>query len=156
MLFDILVIVAVVAAGLGAGIFLAFSSGIMPGLRRASDASYVDAMRGINLAVVNPAFLLPLFLPPFLLGAAAVIGLITGATTAGVLLAVAAVVFLIGGVLLTGGRNIPLNNALEASRGGDPTAAKEAFDRPWRSSNHARTLLTLAAFVLGVVAAVIG
>ena len=155
MLFDMVLIVAVVSAGLGSGIFLAFSSGVMPGLRRADDPAYVAAMRGINIAVINPAFLLPIFLTPVLIGAAAVVAFISGASTTGVLLLVGGALFLIGGVLLTGARNIPLNNALEASKGSDPASARAAFDRPWRASNHVRTLLTLAGFAVAVAAAVL-
>jgi len=156
MILDILLIVAIVGSGLGAGIFLAFSSGVMPGLARASDDTYVSAMREMNIAIPkSPAFVLPLFLPPLLLGGAAVAAFAGGETVTGVLLAVAAVAFLIGGPLLTGGRNIPLNNALEASRGSDAAAARAAFDRPWRAWNHARTLLTLAGFAIAVVAAVL-
>ena len=156
MILDILLIVAVVTAGLGSGLFLAFSSGVMPGLVRASDETYVSAMREMNIAIPrSPAFLLPIFLPPFLLGAAAVAAFVTGEGGVGVYLVIGAVLFLIGGVLLTGGRNIPLNNALEKSRGSDPAAARAAFDRPWRTSNHVRTLLTLAGFAFAVVAAVL-
>jgi uncharacterized membrane protein len=155
MLLDILLVVAVVAAGLGSGIFLAFSSGVMPGLRRADDAAYVAAMRGINIAVINPAFLLPIFLPPVLIAAAAIAAFVGGASSTGVLLLIGGVLFLVGGVLLTGARNIPLNNALEASKGADAAAARAAFDRPWRTSNHARTLLTLAGFAVTVAAAVL-
>jgi len=156
MLFDILVIVSAVAAGIGAGIFWAFSTGVMPGLRRASDAAYVETMRGINLAVITPAFLLPIFAPPVLLGAAAAAAFVTGSVAAGWLLVAGGVLFLIGGVLLTGARNVPLNNALKASRADDPVVVRAAFDRPWRAANHVRTVLTFAGFVLAVVAAVVG
>jgi uncharacterized membrane protein len=156
MVLDILLIVAVVGAGLGSGIFLAFSAGVMPGLVRASAETYVSAVREMNIAIPkSPAFVLPLFLPPFLLGGAAIAAFVTGETITAVILVVAAVAFLIGGPILTGGRNIPLNNALEASRGSNATAAREAFDRPWRAWNHARTLLTLVGFALAVAAVVL-
>ena len=156
MVLDILLIVAIVGAGLGSGIFLAFSAGVMPGLVRASAETYVSAVREMNIAIPkSPAFVLPLFLPPFLLGAAAIAAFVTGETITGALLVVAAVAFLIGGPVLTGVRNIPLNNALEASRGSDPAAARETFDRPWRAWNHARTLFTLIGFALAVAAAVL-
>ncbi len=155
MILDILLIVAVVGAGLGSGIFLAFSAGIMPGLRRANDETYVSAMREINIGVVNPAFLLPIFLPPFVLAAAAIAAFVEDDTVTGWLLLVAAAIFVAGGTVLTSGRSIPLNNALEKSRGGDATAARTAFERSWRAWNHVRTLLTLAGFTLAVVAAVL-
>ncbi len=156
MILDILLIVAIVGAGLGSGIYLAFSAGVMPGLIRASDETYVSAMREMNVAIPkSPAFILPLFAPPFLLGGAAVAGFLAGALSPAVLLTIAAVVYLVGSIFLTGGRNIPLNNALEAARGSDAAAARAAFDRPWRAWNHARTVLTLLAFALAVVATVL-
>jgi uncharacterized membrane protein len=156
MILDILLIVAIVGAGLGSGIFLAFSSGVVPGLRRASDETYVSAMREMNIAIPrSPAFLLPLFLPPFLLAGASVAAFVGGEEASGWALLIAAAFFVVGGTVLTSGRNIPLNNALEKARGGDATAAREAFDRPWAAWNHVRTLLTLAGFALAVVVAVL-
>jgi len=156
MILDILLIVAIVGAGLGSGIFLAFSSGVVPGLRRASDETYVSAMREMNIAIPrSPAFLLPLFLPPFLLAGASVAAFVAAEEASGWALLIAAVIFVVGGTVLTSGRNIPLNNALEKARGGDATAAREAFDRPWAAWNHVRTLLTLAGFGLAVVVAVL-
>ena len=156
MILDILLIVAVIGSGLGAGIFLAFSSGVMPGLARTSDDTYVSAMREMNIAIPrSPAFLLSIFLPPFMLAGAAVAAFVAGDEVSGWLLLVAAGIFVAGGTVLTSGRNIPLNNALEKARGGDATAAREAFDRPWRAWNHVRTLLTLAGFALAVVVAVL-
>lgn len=154
MLFPILFVVAVVLAGLSAGIFVSFSSGIMPGLRRSDDATFVRAMRDINVAVVNAVFLAPVFLSPLALAAAGIVSLVERATVGGVLLIVAAALALAGGVLLTGARNVPLNNRLAASTD-DVAATRDAFERPWVRSNAVRSVLTVGAFVLAVASGVV-
>lgn len=159
MLFDAVLVFAITLAGLSAGIFLAFSAGVMPGLRRTGDETFVESMRAINRGVINLAFLGPIFLSPLLLGGVGVSALIDaaaqeGSAAVGALLLAAAVSGLIGGMLLTGARNVPLNNALDASIA-DAPATRSTFERPWVASNHARTVLTVAAFVIAVGAAVL-
>ncbi len=159
MLFDTLLVLAITLAGLSAGIFLAFSGGVMPGLRRADDGSFVASMRGINRGVINPAFLVPIFVSPLLLAGVGIAALINATAESesgaiGVLLIVAAGIGLLGGVLVTGARNVPLNNALDASTA-DASTTRAAFERAWVASNHVRTVLTLVAFVIAVVAAVL-
>lgn len=48
-------VVAIVLAGLFAGLFATFSYAVMPGLRRTDDATFARAMREINVAILNPA-----------------------------------------------------------------------------------------------------
>ena len=50
-------------AGLVAGLFAGFAYAVMPGLRRADDATVVQAMREVNRAILNPVFAV-LALPP--------------------------------------------------------------------------------------------
>lgn len=154
MIADILAAAGTVLAGLGAGIFLSFTAGVMPGLRRARDASFVDGMRGINLGVVNAAFLGPIFLAPLVLAGATVAAFATGAEASRAWLLVAATVLqFAGSIVITGAWNIPLNNALAASADSDPDA-RAAFETPWTRGNLARTLLTVAGFLLAVLALV--
>ena len=49
---------ATVLTGLSAGLFVTFSYAVMPGLRRTGDATFVQAMRAINSAILNPVFAL--------------------------------------------------------------------------------------------------
>ena len=42
-----------VTTGLMAGVYLAFSIAVMPGLARSEDRTYVEAMRGMNVAILN-------------------------------------------------------------------------------------------------------
>lgn len=48
--------------------------------------------------------------------------------------------------------NIPLNNALAASEGGDDSAARAAFESRWNTLHQVRTAFALVACVLLAVA----
>ena len=56
-----LTLTAAVGCGLVAGVFFAFSSFVMKALARLQPAQGVAAMQAINLAAINPAFMLALF-----------------------------------------------------------------------------------------------
>ena len=135
-----LLVVALVANGLQAGTYYAWATGVMPGLARVDDATFVAAVRQVNVAIVNPVFLAS-FLGAPLLTAVALLAVgydALGWTAAALVLALATV-----GVTAAG--NVPLNDALEA--GGD----RAAFERPWVRCNLVRTVTSTAALAcLGV------
>ncbi|WP_461119895.1 anthrone oxygenase family protein [Saccharothrix stipae] len=127
-------ILAALGCGMMAGVFFAFSAMVMPGLRRAEPAVGVAAMRAINLAVVNPAF----------------IGLFLGTAVAGVVAAfegdpwawAGAALYVVGGIVLTAAFHIPRNNELERL---GTTEYWTRYLREWVPANHLRALLSLAA-----------
>ncbi|MCF7552436.1 anthrone oxygenase family protein [Pseudonocardia sp. WMMC193] len=136
-----LVIGTAIGAGLLAGIYLAFSVAVMPGLHRRPDGEAADAMRAINRAIVNPLFGV-LFTGTGLAGAVlAVWAALDGSWQ----LAAGAALVLTGGHLITIGVNIPLNTALD--RGG----SWDGFARPWNRAHTLRTLLLVVGFALLVV-----
>ena len=101
---------AAVLAGLQAGTYYTWASGVMPGLGRADDRTFVDAMQQINIAIVNPVFMLSFLGAPLLAGAAIVA---CGPTARP--WAIAGAALAVGTVLITGAGNIPLNDALDAA-----------------------------------------
>ncbi|ONI92503.1 hypothetical protein ALI22I_03645 [Saccharothrix sp. ALI-22-I] len=142
-MFPTVTIIAALGCGMMAGVFFAFSAMVMPGLRRAEPAEGIAAMRSINTAVVNPAF----------------VGLFLGTAVVGVVAAfegdpwawAGAALYVLGGIVLTAAFHIPRNNELE--RLGTPEYW-ERYLREWVPANHARALLSLAAsasFVLAVL-----
>ncbi|MGF6822947.1 putative membrane protein [Microbacterium sp. ZKA21] len=150
-LSDILAVIGLVLLALGGGTFWSFSTGVMPGLGRTDDDMFVSAMRSINRAVVNPLFLLPIFLPPVPLVWA---GLIDTGSPRGWMLVAAGVVFFIGAIIVTGAGNVPLNNALDASS--SPSAvSRAAFERRWNVLNGVRSAASVGAIVLAAVALVV-
>ena len=47
---------ALVTTGLMAGVYLAFSIAVLPGIARTDDDTFVASMRGMNAAILNPVF----------------------------------------------------------------------------------------------------
>lgn len=149
-----LTVVAVVATGLIAGVFFAFSTFVMPGLRRTDDEAGLRAMQGINRAA--PAS--PLFVA-FLVGTAVLgVGLAVWALTdldepAAPYLLAGAVLYL-ATIVITGVYHIPRNDALGSV---EPTSAGAAdewhhYYGGWVLWNHVRTLTPTAAMVCYVLA----
>ncbi|MFC0681249.1 DUF1772 domain-containing protein [Lysobacter korlensis] len=145
---DVLVVVAVPLMGLAGGTFWAFSTGVMPGLRRTDDDTFVTVMRSINRAVLNPLFLVPIFLSPLLLAWAAFLEL---GGPRGLLLLSAALVYFVGAVVVTLVGNVPLNNALDGSVSASKDA-RAAFERRWNILNGIRSGASVAAITLAIAA----
>lgn len=140
--------------GLSAGVFFAFSSFVMSGLKGIPHTQGIAAMQSINRTAVGPLFMTVLF------GSAlACAGLVVWAAThwdapAARWLLAAAVLFLLGAIVVTGAGNVPLNDRLEAL---DPASAGAAaqwasYVSDWQLWNHLRTVASLAATGLLVVA----
>ncbi|MQW77401.1 DUF1772 domain-containing protein [Nocardioides sp. dk4132] len=141
-------VLALVLGGLQAGTYYAWASGVMPGLARVEDHAFVEVMRQVNLAIVNPVFLASFVGAPLTAAAAAALadGTARWWAIGGAVLAVATVV-------VTVARNIPLNDALEAGGTGDPAVARAGFERAWRRWNVVRALTSTASVAcLGVAA----
>ena len=138
-----------VLMGLSAGLFATFSYVIMPGLRRASDASFVDTMRGINIAILNPVFALT-FGGAFFVGLLALVLSWGDASRPWVIAGL--VLYVLGAYVITFSVNVPMNDALEAGKG-SASSLRETFEDKWTAWNHARSVLTTAGFVCLVVGA---
>lgn len=148
---SLLLVLSVIVTGLYAGIMLTFLIAIMPGLAELPDERFTAAMRRFNEKVPGPFFLV-LFLGVIALPAAALFtGLGEHDEVAGPAL-VAALVCAVAGHLVTIAGNIPLNNALATSEGGDDSAARRAFESRWNTFHRIRTALVLAACVLLAIA----
>lgn len=150
-LSDILAALGLILLALGGGTFWSFSTGVMPGLGLTDDDTFVSSMRSINRAVVNPLFLLPIFLPPVPLVWA---GLLDLDDPRGWMLVASGVVFFVGVIVVTGAGNVPLNNALDGSTSSS-TAARAVFERRWNALNGVRSLSSVVAIVLAVLALVV-
>ncbi len=125
---------ATVAAGLQAGTYYTWATGVMPGLARTDDHSFTSSMNHINVAIVNPVFMLTFLGAPALAAAAVVT---SSPSVRG--WAVAGLALTLGTVVVTAVGNIPLNNAL--ADGG----SRAAFETTWVRWNVARTLTSTGA-----------
>jgi uncharacterized membrane protein len=139
-----ILLAATVAAGLQAGTYYTWASGVMPGLARTDDRTLIAAVQHMNVAIVNPVFMLSFLGAPLLAGASVV----TSSTTARPW-AIAGLALAVGTVVITGALNIPLNNALEAAgpvdRIADLAAVRAAFEDAWVRWNIARVVTSTAA-----------
>ncbi len=139
----LLLIVATFGTGVVTGLFVAFAVAVMPGLRATDDAVFLSAMQRINVAIVNPLFLLAFLGSPLLLLVATVVG------PRNAWLWAALALHLVG-FAVTPAVNIPLNNALDAAT--EPGPGRAAFERPWNRAHAARTLLMAGSFAACLVA----
>ena len=149
-----LTVTAAVGAALVAGVFFAFSTFVMPALRRLPDTQGIEAMQSINRAApASGLFMGALFGTGLLSVGLAVWALRdAGAPYAKYLLAGCALYLVC--IVLTGAYHVPHNNALAEL---DPTGAGAAqtwhrYVTGWTALNHLRVLGPLAAGVSYVLA----
>ncbi|MFI6601594.1 DUF1772 domain-containing protein [Nonomuraea sp. NPDC050536] len=144
MMKSAMLLAAALAAGLMAGLFAAFSYAVMPGLGMSSDKTFVEAMRNINVAILNPWFMV-CFMGGAVVGIAALIvhrrsgRAVLVWTAAG--LALFVVMFLI-----TSAFNVPLNDALAKAGNAHLAAVRQRFEGPWNTWNLVRTLASVGSF----------
>jgi uncharacterized membrane protein len=96
---DLVVLIAIVLNALQAGTYYTWASGVMPGLARTDDRTFVDAVQEMNRAIVNPVFMRTFLGAPAVSVVAAV--LVDGAarwwTVAGTVLSLATILITFGG-----------------------------------------------------------
>ena len=147
-----LLVVAAVVAGLQAGTYFTWATGVMPGLAKVDDLTFVSAMQQMNIAIVNPVFIATFLGAPLLAGAAAVV-----AGPQARPWAIAATVLAVGTLAITFAGNIPLNDALDAAgpvdKIKDLAAVRADFESLWVKLNIARTFTSTGALAALAVAA---
>ncbi len=142
---------ALVAMGLIAGLFYAYSCSVMPRLADVDDRTFIDSMQRINDAIQNPVFFLSFMGAIVITPVAAVLEWRSGrrgaATWAAIALACYGITFIV-----TVAFNIPLNDDL--ANVGDPTAItdlarlaeiRDDFEDPWVAWNNVRTVSSTVA-----------
>lgn len=142
-------IAATLATGLFAGLFYTFAVGVMTGLHRLDDRTFIGAMQQLNEGILNGWFLVIFLGAPVLAALATVLHLSPGNRyalpwiVAGFVLAAAAVV-------ITVAVNVPLNDALAAAGGPDQiadlAAVRASFETAWVRWNVVRAVTSTAAF----------
>jgi len=139
-----LLVVAALVAGLQAGTYFTWSTGVMPGLARVDDRTFVSALQHVNVAIVNPLFVATFLGAPILAGAVAVLGGPEARAWA-----IAATALALGTVVITAAGNIPLNDALDAAGPVDSipdlAAVRADFESRWVLLNAARCVTSAGA-----------
>jgi uncharacterized membrane protein len=133
--------------GLVAGVFFAFSSFVMPALKRLPPAHGIAAMQSINELAVTPAFMSALFgTAAACLGLVAWAAISSGGRPAALVLAGGAL-YIVGTIGVTIARNVPLNDRLAAlhPQGADAAGRWDEYVAKWTAWNHVRAATALAA-----------
>ena len=135
-------------SGLNAGVFFAFSTFVMPALKRLPAAHGIAAMQSINKLAVTPAFMAALFGT-----AVACLGLVAWAVISSgerptALVIAGGALYLVGTIGVTIARNVPLNERLaklHPQEEADATVRWDEYVAKWSAWNHVRTVAALAA-----------
>ncbi len=134
-------------AGLVAGVFYAFSSFVMPGLKRLPTAEAVAAMQSINVTAVRPAFMAGFLGTTVLAAVLGVWGSVTLDGAHGRWLLTGGLLYVGGCFILTAAYHVPRNNGLagvEPSRADSPDRWAK-YHAEWVRWNHVRGLASLTA-----------
>ncbi|WP_053205886.1 DUF1772 domain-containing protein [Jiangella muralis] len=148
--FFALTLASAVSAGLMAGVYFAFSSMIMPGLRRLQPGEAIRAMQSIDVALMNAWFLTAFVGSAVLSGISVVYSITRWGEEEAIYLLIAGLLLIFGSIVLTGSYHIPRNKALHLVDPDGPEAKRrwETYDSEWTSWNHVRAVASLAAAIL--------
>ncbi len=145
-----LTLASAVSAGLMAGVYFAWSSMVMPGLRRLQPGEAIRAMQSIDVALVNAWFLTAFVGSAVLSGISVVYSFARWGEEEAIYLLIAGLLLIFGSVVLTGGYHIPRNKALHLVDPDGPEAKErwQRYDAEWTSWNHIRAVASLASAIL--------
>jgi len=138
------------------GFFFAWICSTMWGLDNADPRVAISAMQAMNASVRNAVFFPAFFLTPVVLGVTAWRARALGLRDSATLFGLAAVVYLLGGALLTMVLNVPMNE--ELGQLVVPTSIPDAariwddYSGRWQVYNVVRTVLSGVALMLATAA----
>ena len=141
---------ATLTTGLISGFFYAYACSVTLGLALLPDGQYVEAMQAINATVRNGLFAFGFF------GAALSLLLALAAhaprprSRRFVLIALACVLYIGGGLMVTFLVNVPMNEELARVGEASPVAlaqVRAGYEDPWNFWNGVRTVFSSLAFV---------
>jgi uncharacterized membrane protein len=142
---------ATLTTGLAAGVFYAYAVSVNLGLATQPDASYVATMQAINERIENPLFFASFFGALLLLLATFAVHFPRPRSGRFWLVALACLLYVGGGFLLTVFVNVPLNEQLASvatdASPGELARARVAYEGPWNFWNGVRTVFSFLAFV---------
>jgi uncharacterized membrane protein len=141
---------AVLTTGLISGFFYAYACSVTLGLALLPDERYIEAMQAINATVRNGVFAFSFFGAVLFLLLALAVHAPRPRSRRFLLLALAAVLYIGGGFMVTFLVNVPMNE--ELARVGEATPAalarvREEYEGPWNFWNGVRTIFSSLAFV---------
>jgi uncharacterized membrane protein len=147
-------LLSALGCGLVAGVFFAFSSFVMPALKRLEPAHGIAAMQSINGLAVAPAFMAALLgTAVACLGLAVWAAIFWGERPAALVLAGGGL-YLVGTIGVTIARNVPLNDKLASlhPQAADAEGYWRRYLSGWTAWNHVRAAAALAAAAVLTIA----
>jgi uncharacterized membrane protein len=149
-------IVTVVASGVVAGIWFAFSTFVMQALNKAGPADGIVTMQAINKTVLRALPMIAMFGTAALCLWLGIWAVRSWGDSSAIYLLGGAVLYIVGTVLVTGAGNEPLNHKMDKFHAHAADAAHNwnDFYTKWMAWNHVRLVTTVAATALFAVALV--
>lgn len=153
-LLFVLTFLSALGCGLVAGLFFAFSAFVMSALARLPAEQGIAAMQSINVAVLNPVFFAVFFGTAAGCLVLAIAALFRWGDAAAIYLLAGSLLYLLGSILVTMARNVPLNRALAAVAPNSSEGARlwTRYVAEWTAWNHLRTVASLAALACFILA----
>lgn len=150
-------IITTITTALIAGLMYGYSCSVNPGLGNLTDTQYVAAMQSINIAIINPLFMMSFMGTLFLLPLSTWLHYGTNPTDRFYLLLLATVIYVAGmsGVTFLG--NIPLNNMLakfdlEHASAAEIHDLRVRFEGPWNGLHRIRSIAASVALLCVIIA----
>jgi uncharacterized membrane protein len=151
-------LLAALGAGLMAGSFFAFSSFLLPALKRLAPEAGIAAMQAITASIKRPLFLVVFFATPALAGLLGIVAPLRWHAPGAAWLLAGSLIYLNGAFGVTLMRNVPLNNRLAAVTPGSASGWRlwKDYLPSWTAWNHVRTVSALAAAASLIMALIEG
>ena len=149
MVIDILLVIIILQIGLTSGLLFIFAFAVNPGLARLSEEEYFRAMKYINIVILNPIFFLvfmgPLITMPILTYMS------WNDSSMFILIPISTILYLLGVLLITAIKNVPLNNKLEKLNSTEFKGVFIWYRKPWNFWHNIRTFFSMISFLMLII-----
>ena len=156
---NIVLIATTFFTGIVAGLFFAWTISVMNGLAKLPDKEFILSMQYMNREIQNPIFFIFFFGTAILLPICAFISYRGSLNSSFWLIFIPMLLYLIGVMMVTIFKNVPLNNMLDSFVLDSSTleqidVVRRKFEAPWNRWNLVRTIsgmLSFALLLLGMI-----
>lgn len=150
----VLTLLAAIGSGIMSGLFFVFSNFAMKAFASLPRGQGAAAMQQINIMIINPLFVILFMGTAVCSFAVAALALLDWQRLGTIWLLIGAGLYLGGCIVITGARNVPLNNQLAAISADDPNIESEwqYYLAKWLPWNHVRSVTTALATIAFIMA----
>ena len=153
----IVCVAATLLTGLVAGLFYGYDCSVIQGLGKLPDREYIATFQSINREILNPYFFLSFMGSAIVLPIACWLTYRAGGGVGFYFMLTATLLYYVGVIGITGGGNIPLNDAIDrfdlAQASEDAIGSmRRKFEAEWNLFHHLRTWASIACFLCAILA----